>query len=105
MVARIAPRRQGLTGAVRPDRSALDLSRTFVEHVTVRALMVKTIKENSEIDGFNFTQVKPMTLPGGHPRPPGHASTSLTTPLPHLTLARLSHLLLRQPPHRIQLFF
>lgn len=33
----------------------------FVEHLTLRALMVKTIKENSELDGTRHTQVPAMS--------------------------------------------
>ena len=32
----------------------------FVEHVTVRALMVKTVRENTEINGADYTEVAPM---------------------------------------------
>ena len=33
----------------------------FVEHVTLRALMVKTIKEDADTQNSNFTQVQPMS--------------------------------------------
>ncbi|ADW69420.1 hypothetical protein [Granulicella tundricola] len=75
MVARIAP-----GGKVTLEQVGLTDQRWifshFVEHVTVRALMVKTFKENSEIDGFDFTQVKPMTYQEA-------IKALLDTPLPH----------------------
>ena len=34
---------------------------SFTEHLTLRALMLKTIRENSEVKAFDFTSVQPMS--------------------------------------------
>jgi hypothetical protein len=48
----------------------------FVEHVSLRALMVKTITQNSQIDSSNFTRIPPMSYQDA-------IKTLLDTPLPH----------------------
>jgi hypothetical protein len=48
----------------------------FVEHVSLRALMVKTITQNSQIDSSDFTRIPPMSYQDA-------IETLLDTPLPH----------------------
>ncbi len=48
----------------------------FTEHVTLRALMVKTITENSQIDSSNFQQIPPTSYQDA-------IKLLLATPLPH----------------------
>ncbi len=48
----------------------------FVEHVTLRALMLKTIKENTDAENSNYTQIEPMTYQQA-------IKLLLATPLPH----------------------
>lgn len=47
----------------------------FVEHVTLRALMVKTVKEDAEIDASRFMRIEPMSYQQG-------IHMLLDTPLP-----------------------
>jgi hypothetical protein len=48
----------------------------FVEHVSLRALMVKNITEDSQIDSSDFSRISPLSYQDA-------IRTLLATPLPH----------------------